>query len=533
MRRQSWTLLLGFTKLLACLAAITSLWGCTPAVTWQALQNGGYDRNVTYSCIRPPPFGERGEFYAVNETTHEMVSDENPEAFWKAARTADRIIRYDPNAPSSPGPRLPWPYHNMECEEASSGDVPTLPKGMKQIIISHELREAMVRALTTRSLRTRAPVEQADKPSPELVGQVLLMPPRPEDYTNAINEIGQMLRDAARGHLPTVKREGAGPHDENISIIDTKEGQIIGGLGAGFAIGSVPGGTFIAQGTMASGDKPTREFILAEGLGEMLSGGVQFSVGTGMTAGGGGLSLTGGGALVGVPTCAAGIALAANGAVTFINGGSKVIVALCHWEELPAAANAAEANASGSTAAAAGSTAPSGVANGGSAAKPAAAAATAGAPTTPPAAKPATKPASTPAATSPAPAATSATPPQAAPTLHLGRHYGSGINKTANSTTWVRCTGQVHHAISKKIHVELEKYPNLKGVYKYRDNRFVTQAIDKAAHNGYDKWHRAYEEQVKDWLRVHHTATPAEFEAYLFDLYKTDNALNWRFPNGL
>ena len=73
----------------------------------------------------------------------------------------------------------------------------------------------------------------------------------------------------------------------------------------------------------------------------------------------------------------------------------------------------------------------------------------------------------------------------------------------------------------------------LKDVYKARDNRFVTQAIDKAAHNGYDTWHRSYERQVKKWLKDFPEATPAQFEAYLFDLYKTDNALNWRFPNGL
>ena len=521
MHHLRWTWILCVSRLLVCLAAITSLWGCTPPITWQTIRahNPGAERIDT--CIRPPPFAGRGEFYTYNETTHDMVSDEDAEAFWEAARTAGAMYRYDPNAPSDPGPRLPWPYHRMTCDEVSSGDVPPLPKGMKEIVISHEMREAMVRALTAPGLRTRAVENRADTPSPELVGQVLLAPPQPEDYTTAIQELGQMLRDAARDKLPKVKRQGAGPSDADISIIDTKTGQIVGGLGAGFAMGSVPGGTFIAQGVMASGDKPTREFMLAEGFGEMASGGVQFGVGTGMAAGGGGLSLTGGGALVGVPTCTAGIALAANGTVTFINGGRKVIVALCHWNELPAAPSAAAANASGSTsAAAAASTAPTSGASGGAPVKPAATAAATPAPTAKPAPTPAAKP-------------TSPTPPQAEPTRHLGRHYGSGKKSGPNSTTWVRCTGQVHHAISKKIHVELEKYPNLKGVYKYRDNRFVTQAIDKAAHNGYDSWHRSYERQVEAWLKKYDQATPAQFEAYLFDLYKTDQELARRFPNGL
>jgi hypothetical protein len=37
---------------------------------------------------------------------------------------------------------------------------------------------------------------------------------------------------------------------------------------------------------------------------------------------------------------------------------------------------------------------------------------------------------------------------------------------------------------------------------------------------------------VIDWLKKYRNATPAQFEAYLRDLYKTDNTLNWRFPNG-
>jgi hypothetical protein len=97
---------------------------------------------------------------------------------------------------------------------------------------------------------------------------------------------------------------------------------------------------------------------------------------------------------------------------------------------------------------------------------------------------------------------------------------------------WYKCTGQWHHGITKQIHTELEKHPLLKGLYKYRDNRFVTQAIDKAAHKGWQKWHRAMEEKVVDWIREKQGATPAQFEAWLRNLYKTDNDLNWRFPNG-
>ena len=73
----------------------------------------------------------------------------------------------------------------------------------------------------------------------------------------------------------------------------------------------------------------------------------------------------------------------------------------------------------------------------------------------------------------------------------------------------------------------------MKNVYKERDPRFVTQAVDKAAHNGYDAWHRGYERQVKDWLDINKKATPAQFEAYLTNLYKTDTEIVRRFPGGL
>lgn len=79
----------------------------------------------------------------------------------------------------------------------------------------------------------------------------------------------------------------------------------------------------------------------------------------------------------------------------------------------------------------------------------------------------------------------------------------------------------------------LQGHYTLKNVYKYRDPRFVTQAIDKQAHRGYQKWHKQMEDNVIAWLRREGRATPAQFEAYLRDLYKTDKTLNWRFPNGL
>jgi len=92
-------------------------------------------------------------------------------------------------------------------------------------------------------------------------------------------------------------------------------------------------------------------------------------------------------------------------------------------------------------------------------------------------------------------------------------------------------TGQQHHVISKRIGEELNQHRTLKGIYQPRDPRFVTQAADKAAHNGYQHWHRQVDEEVVNWLRTNRTATPQQFESYLRSIYSRPELL-MRFPNG-
>jgi hypothetical protein len=92
-------------------------------------------------------------------------------------------------------------------------------------------------------------------------------------------------------------------------------------------------------------------------------------------------------------------------------------------------------------------------------------------------------------------------------------------------------SGQLHHIISKKIAKALEEHGTLKGHYTERDPRFVTRAANKEAHNGYQKWHRAVEDEVIRWLNRYPTATPEEFEAMLRQIYNRPE-MRARFPNG-
>jgi RHS repeat-associated protein len=93
-------------------------------------------------------------------------------------------------------------------------------------------------------------------------------------------------------------------------------------------------------------------------------------------------------------------------------------------------------------------------------------------------------------------------------------------------------TGQMHHAVSRKVYRALEKHPKLRGLYDFRDNDFVTQAKDTASHIGYQTWHRELDSEVAEWIMKNQKATVRSFERYLRNLY-TRSDLMERFPNGL
>jgi RHS repeat-associated protein len=94
-----------------------------------------------------------------------------------------------------------------------------------------------------------------------------------------------------------------------------------------------------------------------------------------------------------------------------------------------------------------------------------------------------------------------------------------------------RAVGQEHHAISRTVHRALERHPNLAGQYTARDPRFVTRAVDDAAHRGYQRWHRQLDSEVADWIGDNPRATPSQFESYLRNLYSRSDLAS-RFPNG-
>ncbi len=101
----------------------------------------------------------------------------------------------------------------------------------------------------------------------------------------------------------------------------------------------------------------------------------------------------------------------------------------------------------------------------------------------------------------------------------------------ATNTARVVTTGQEHHVISRRIASALDDHPTLAGQYTPRDPRFVTQAVDDAAHRGYQTWHRQLDAEVVDWLARNPNATTSTFEQFLHQRYGQADLLA-RFPNG-
>jgi hypothetical protein len=93
------------------------------------------------------------------------------------------------------------------------------------------------------------------------------------------------------------------------------------------------------------------------------------------------------------------------------------------------------------------------------------------------------------------------------------------------------CKGQLHHIISRPIAEALDRHKTLRGLYKPRDPRFVSRAVDEKAHCGYQQWHRDVDAEVVEWLRRYERATSKEFEAFLREIYNRPD-MRARFPNG-
>ena len=465
-----------------------SILGCAP-MTLDALQASRPSASKFVVCRAPPKAPPQTKFFAYQRSTGRIWWDADRASFERFVEMyADAIYEVHPYASEQSVRQLPPPHDRLTCGGEQTTEFP----------IGEQDRQALVEILSNDCANGESAA--VDRRNRSFVGDFIVPiaggRARPPFTREQIEAVGRKLAEAIREQLP---------------MIDHPIAQGFGGFTAGLASGTVPLGSVgtdvaIEAGVIPKGTRPAR---IGKALGEMTAGGVQFVIGGKGMLGGGGLSLTGGGAVVGVPLFLGSFSLAVNGEMAFCNGSRQLVVELFRSEDPPASTSTPSL-----------STPPT----------PAAAPA--------PAPKPVAAPAPTPKpVATPAPKPKPVAKPQQTPSPTPSARLGSGkvkVGPTGNVTrTWVPCTGQVHHAISRKIHKELEKHATLKGIYKYRDPRFVTQAINKQAHIGYQTWHKKMEDQVEYWLKQKKSATPAEFEEFLRDLYVTDSDLISRFPNGL
>ena len=96
----------------------------------------------------------------------------------------------------------------------------------------------------------------------------------------------------------------------------------------------------------------------------------------------------------------------------------------------------------------------------------------------------------------------------------------------------IKATGQAHHLLGHKITRALNNHPTLKRAFDYSrtNSKYIYNALDAAAHKGYQTWHRQYDATVVKWLQSNPSATPAQFNKYLHNLYQQPR-LKSRIPN--
>jgi RHS repeat-associated protein len=101
-----------------------------------------------------------------------------------------------------------------------------------------------------------------------------------------------------------------------------------------------------------------------------------------------------------------------------------------------------------------------------------------------------------------------------------GKYILKLVGLADDATKGVVATGQKHHLLSNKIMQALNNHPTLKGALNRENAKYIYNAIDDAAHKGYQTWHRQYDATVVKWLQSNPSATPAQFNKYLYNLHQ-------------
>jgi RHS repeat-associated protein len=101
---------------------------------------------------------------------------------------------------------------------------------------------------------------------------------------------------------------------------------------------------------------------------------------------------------------------------------------------------------------------------------------------------------------------------------------GTGLKVLIKGEKIIEATGQIHHLISNKISRALDNHPALKGAFDYgrKNLKYQYKALNEAAHKGYQKWHRKYDDIVVKWIQDNPNASVKSFDNFLHNLHQQD-----------
>ena len=96
-----------------------------------------------------------------------------------------------------------------------------------------------------------------------------------------------------------------------------------------------------------------------------------------------------------------------------------------------------------------------------------------------------------------------------------------GTEITTRLAAKAKAGAQSHHIFSDRIIRALNNHPILHGMFDRADPRLIFKAASKAAHNGYEYWHRSVDALIVKWIRDNPTKGKIEFLSYVRKIYQS------------
>ena len=307
------------------------------AITLQSLRERNPKAFTSKVCVLPPKAPAGTRFIAADDRMGTIVSDVDRDAFERFLPFASRIFQFDPFARMSSAKLYPISMQ-LSCPETfevlrAPEDVDDGESRLMTVVrISTDVHRELS-SMVEQTCKTAA-LEGTDR---LYVGQQIgTMRPIVLGRTNA--QFDARIRDIL-GIERIPEPQPSGPRSLSRQLMDTTEGQALGGFGRGGATAVIPGGTLVKDLAIEAGllSEGTRTSRIVEACVELGVGVAQIAVGcTGIVAGTG-MTGTGGGAPVGVPVLVGSLVLTTAGTVNVCNRIRHLTIELWRSDDSDAA----------------------------------------------------------------------------------------------------------------------------------------------------------------------------------------------------